>query len=47
MDEPAAKAGLELQTPAQSAARLLAVIDALTPAQTGWLIDHKGLKIEF
>jgi NAD(P)-dependent dehydrogenase (short-subunit alcohol dehydrogenase family) len=44
---PFAKAGLDLQTPAQSAARLLAVIDALTPAQTGLLLDHRGERIAF
>jgi NAD(P)-dependent dehydrogenase (short-subunit alcohol dehydrogenase family) len=47
LSQPFSKSGLELQTPAQSAGRLLSVIDALTKEQTGWLIDHKGLKIEF
>lgn len=44
---PFAKSGLHVQTPAQSAARLLAVIAALTPEQTGLLFDHKGLPIPF
>lgn len=42
-----AKAGLEVQSPAQAAAALLAVIDGLTPAQSGRLIDHRGESIPF
>jgi len=37
-----AKQGLEVRTPAQTAAMLLAVIDKLTPAQTGGFYDYKG-----
>lgn len=44
---PFAKAGLEVQSPGQAAGRLLAVIDALTPAQTGLLFDHRGERIPF
>ena len=44
---PFAKAGLEIQAPAQSAERLLAVIAALTPADTGGFFDHKGEPIPF
>jgi NAD(P)-dependent dehydrogenase (short-subunit alcohol dehydrogenase family) len=44
---PFAKAGLELQTPVQAAERLIAVIDALTPEQTGLLLDHLGAQISF
>ena len=44
---PFAKAGLELQTPRQSADRLLAVMEGLTPAQTGLLFDHHGKPILF
>ncbi|MBC7638080.1 MAG: SDR family oxidoreductase, partial [Acetobacteraceae bacterium] len=47
LSRPFAKAGLDLQTPAQSAQRLLAVIDGLTPAQTGLLFDHMGKQIPF
>ena len=47
LSEPFAKTGLEVQTPAQSAARLLAVIDALAPEQSGWLLDHRGIQIPF
>jgi NAD(P)-dependent dehydrogenase (short-subunit alcohol dehydrogenase family) len=44
---PFAKTGLETQSPAQSAARLIAVIDALTPEKTGLLFDHLGKQIPF
>lgn len=44
---PFAKTGLETQSPTQSAARLIAVIDALSPDQTGLLFDHMGKPIPF
>jgi NAD(P)-dependent dehydrogenase (short-subunit alcohol dehydrogenase family) len=44
---PFAKSGLDVQTPAQSAARLIAVIDALTPDQTGQFFDQHGAAIAF
>ena len=47
LSEPFAKAGLEVQTPAQAAAKLVAVIDALTAQQTGLLFDHRGAQIPF
>lgn len=47
LSDPFAKAGLEVQTPGQSAARLLAVMAALTPAQTGLFFDHHGTQIPF
>ncbi len=47
LSRPFTKAGLDLQTPAEAASRLLAVIDALTPAQTGLLFDHKAVQIPF
>lgn len=47
LSSPFAKTGLDVQTPAQSAARLLGVIAALTPAQSGLLLDHMGLEIAF
>jgi len=37
-----AKSGLELQTPAVAAARLLNVIDGLTAANTGGFFNHHG-----
>ena len=47
LSRPFAKAGLELQTPAEAATRLLAVIDTLTAEQTGLFFDQKGLAIPF
>jgi len=44
---PFAKTGLDVQTPEQSATRLIGVLDALTPAQTGLLFDHLGVQIAF
>jgi NAD(P)-dependent dehydrogenase (short-subunit alcohol dehydrogenase family) len=44
---PFAKTGLALQTPTLAAARLLAVIDALTPQDSGLLIDHTGATVPF
>jgi NAD(P)-dependent dehydrogenase (short-subunit alcohol dehydrogenase family) len=47
LSRPFAKTGLDVQTPAAAAARLLAVLNSLTPAQTGLLFDHKGKQIPF
>jgi NAD(P)-dependent dehydrogenase (short-subunit alcohol dehydrogenase family) len=47
LSAPFAKAGLELQTPEMSAARMLAVIDALVPEQSGGLFDHHGVMIPY
>lgn len=47
LSEPFAKAGLEVRTPSQAAAQLVAVIDALTALQTGLLFDHRGVQIPF
>lgn len=44
---PFAKTGLDVQTPEQSAARLIGVLDALTASQTGLLFDHLGEQIAF
>jgi NAD(P)-dependent dehydrogenase (short-subunit alcohol dehydrogenase family) len=44
---PFAKTGLDVQTPAQSAARLIGVLDGLTPAQTRLLFDHMGEVVAF
>jgi NAD(P)-dependent dehydrogenase (short-subunit alcohol dehydrogenase family) len=45
LSAPFAKAGLDVVTPAHAAERLLAVIDALTPDQSGLLIDQRGEEI--
>lgn len=47
LSAPFAKAGLAVQTPEQAAGRLLSVLDDLTPAQTGLLIDYRGQTIPF
>jgi NAD(P)-dependent dehydrogenase (short-subunit alcohol dehydrogenase family) len=42
LSAPFAKSGLNVQTPAEAAARLLAVIDALGSADSGGFIDQNG-----
>ena len=44
---PFAKAGLDVQTPTQSATKLIALLDRLTPGQTGLLFDYRGDQIAF
>ena len=39
------KAGLEVQTPETAAQRILGVIDALGPEDSGGFFDHKGLPV--
>lgn len=47
LSAPFSKSGLEVQAPAQSAARLLEVLDGLTPAETGGFFDHRGEAIPY
>ncbi|WPB84837.1 SDR family NAD(P)-dependent oxidoreductase [Sediminicoccus rosea] len=47
LSAPFAKAGLEVQPPEQAAARLLDVLDGLTPAESGGFFDHHGRPIPF
>lgn len=47
LSAPFVKAGLTIQTPDAAAAKLLTVIDALTPAQSGLLIDYRGATLPF
>jgi NAD(P)-dependent dehydrogenase (short-subunit alcohol dehydrogenase family) len=47
LSDPFGKAGLEVQTPEQAAARLLAVMEGLTPAENGLFFDHHGKPIPF
>jgi NAD(P)-dependent dehydrogenase (short-subunit alcohol dehydrogenase family) len=47
LSSPFAKSGVDVQTPEQSAARLIGVLDALTSSQTGLLFDHMGVQIAF
>ena len=42
LSSPFAKTGLEVQTPAESAAKLLAVVDRLTAADSGGFFSHDG-----
>jgi NAD(P)-dependent dehydrogenase (short-subunit alcohol dehydrogenase family) len=42
LSAPFSKAGLELQDPDLAAERLLAVIDSLTPEDSGRFFDHRG-----
>ena len=42
LSSPFAKTGLDVQTPAECAAKLLTVIDRLTPADTGGFFSHDG-----
>jgi NAD(P)-dependent dehydrogenase (short-subunit alcohol dehydrogenase family) len=42
LSAPFAKGGLDVQAPAHAAARLLAVIDGLAPADSGSFLDHRG-----
>jgi len=45
LSAPFARAGLDVRPPAQAAADLLAVLAALTPADNGGFLDHKGAAI--
>ena len=47
LSAPFARTGLEVQSPRQSAARLLDVIDGLTPERTGTLIDYRNRTVPF
>jgi NAD(P)-dependent dehydrogenase (short-subunit alcohol dehydrogenase family) len=42
LSSPFAKSGLEVQPPDEAARRLLAVIDALTPVDSGGFFSHRG-----
>ena len=42
LSAPFTKAGLDVQTPAEAAARLLAVVDGLDEAHSGGFFDHHG-----
>lgn len=47
LSAPFSKSGLEVQAPAEAAARLLAVIEGLTPEQTGGFFDQRGEAIPY
>jgi NAD(P)-dependent dehydrogenase (short-subunit alcohol dehydrogenase family) len=45
LTSPFKKAGLEVQSPDTAAGRLLAVIDRLTPGDSGGFLDHRGERL--
>lgn len=45
LSAPFAKAGLDLQTPAEAAGRLLQVVDGLEAQHTGGFFDHHGVLV--
>lgn len=47
LSAPFTKAGLVVQTPAEAASRLIAVIDRLAPDRSGLLLDYRGDPIPF
>jgi NAD(P)-dependent dehydrogenase (short-subunit alcohol dehydrogenase family) len=47
LSAPFAKAGLDVRPPETAAAELLAVVDALTPARSGDLVDQRGETVGF
>ena len=47
LSAPFAKSGLKLQTPQESAASLLSVIDRVTPAQSGQLLSYDGAALPY
>lgn len=47
LSAPFAKSGLELQSPATAAARILSVLDGLVAEQSGRFFDHHGVAVAF
>lgn len=47
LSAPFAKSGLELQSAATAAARILSVLDGLGPEQSGGFFDHHGVAVAF
>ena len=47
LSEPFSKSGLDVRSPDVAAGEILGVLDALDPADTGKLFDHKGKRVEF
>ena len=45
LSEPFARTGLSVQSPEEAAARLLSVLAALEPADTGSFFDHRGERL--
>ena len=47
LSRPFAKTGLKVRPPEEAASDLLAVLQALTPVDTGCLVDYKGATLPF
>ena len=47
LSQPFAKTGLNVRPASQAARELLAVLDGLSPADTGALVDYQGQKLPF
>lgn len=47
LSQPFAKTGLKVRPASQAASDLLAVLQGLTPGDTGSLVDHQGLTVPF
>ena len=47
LSQPFAKTGLKVRPANEAASDLLAVLDGLTPGNTGCLVDYKGLTLAF
>ena len=47
LSRPFARSGLDVRKPDVAAAEILAVIDALTPADSGGFFDHKGERVAY
>lgn len=45
LSAPFAKMGLVVRPPAEAATQMLAVIDALTPTQSGGFFDYRGREL--
>ena len=47
LSQPFAKAGLDVRRPSEAANRLLAVLDQLTPEDSGGFFDYSGARISW
>jgi len=47
LSQPFARSGLDVRAPEVAAGEILAVIDGLTPADSGGFFDHKGERVEY
>ena len=47
LSQPFAKTGLKVRPPEEAASDLLAVLQGLTPENTGCLVDYHGVTLPF